>query len=671
MHLVAPLILLALQQADVAAPPGDSVGLGLARRPSHSTPPGGDTTGYWQQHVAYRVAATLNEETHALSARGELLYTNHSPDTLRELYLHQYLNAFRPGSRWSAADQREGRLRYQRLGEPDYAYERFTDVPTFDGTPVAPEYPGAPDSTVARFRLPRPLAPGDSLRVGLAWEARLSTVARRQGRKGRHYDFAQWYPKVAVYDRGGWQPNALVPAGEFYGEFGSYDVTMIVRHDQVVGATGVPVAGDPGWERVRRGGPVYRAAEAYDDVGLGMALRVPEGFKAVRFVARDVHHFGWSVSPDYRYEGGVYVRDAEPPAARHRVWDSVAVHVLYRPGDEKEWGSGKVVERTRVALAWLERVYGPYAYPQMTVLHRIDAGGTEFPMMQMNGSASQGLILHEGGHVYSYGILANNEWRAGWLDEGLTSYQTAWAGKATRQDGAREVPPPPGKDSLGRPVLTPNDSTSLAQTRLVLLGRAQPIGTRADSFSRFAIYNSMIYTRASLMYGALRDVMGDTAFGAFLRDYYARWALRHVDEAAMRASAERAHGRPLGWFFDQWVHRVGLVDYALRDARWRREGGGWVTRARLVKTGAYHHPMPVGVRTASGWTVVRGAALAPVQEVRIRTAERPVEVRLDPFARTEAWAAPLYVFPRERRAALPLRGSPLERPAPAARAGVP
>jgi len=197
------------------------------------------------------------------------------------------------------------------------------------------------------------------------------------------------------------------------------------------------------------------------------------------------------------------------------------------------------------------------------------------------------------------------------------------------------------------------------------------VGTRADSFARYSIYTAMIYTRASLMYGALRDVMGDSAFSAFLHDYYARWALRHVDEAAMRASAERAHGRALGWFFDQWVHRVGLVDYALRDVRWERVAGGWVTRARLVRTSAYAHPMPVGVLTAEGWTVVRGEALPGSQALRIRTAGEPLEVRLDPFATTEAWSAPNYVFPRERRVVVPLRGSPLERRAAAARAGVP
>ncbi|MGH7624073.1 MAG: hypothetical protein ACREOJ_01995, partial [Gemmatimonadaceae bacterium] len=132
-----------------------------------TTPPSGDTTGYWQQRIAYTIVARLDEREQNIHAHGDLVYVNQSPDTLHEMYFQQYLNAFRPGSRWSAVDEREGRVRYQRMKDPDYAYERFTTVPTFDGTPVAHEYPLHPDSTVVRFALPNPLAPGDSVRIHL------------------------------------------------------------------------------------------------------------------------------------------------------------------------------------------------------------------------------------------------------------------------------------------------------------------------------------------------------------------------------------------------------------------------------------------------------------------------------------------------------------------------
>ncbi|MGH7617873.1 MAG: hypothetical protein ACREPM_11640, partial [Gemmatimonadaceae bacterium] len=285
-----------------------------------TTPPSGDTIGYWQQHVQYTIVATLDESRANLHSRGTLVYVNNSPDTLREMFFHQYLNAFRPNSKWSAVDAHENRVRFQYLPDTAIGYERFTRAPTVNGTAVVVDYPGAPDSTVAHFKLPAPLAPHDSIRIALEWDARPSTVTRRQGRRGRTYDFAQWFPKVAVYDRGGWEPNPFVPAGELYGEYGTYDVTMVVRSDQVLASTGVPVSGDPGWARVSVSGPPRLAAAAYPRTPPPPSdVSIPEGYRAVRFVANNVHHFAWSASPDYRYEGGTFVRNAR---ARFTTWDT-------------------------------------------------------------------------------------------------------------------------------------------------------------------------------------------------------------------------------------------------------------------------------------------------------------------------------------------------------------
>jgi hypothetical protein len=614
----------------------------------YSSPPNGDTVGYWQQRVSYTITATLDERAQKVQARGRLWYVNNSPDTLREMYVHQYLNAFRPASKWSQVDEREGRERFQQLREPNYGYERFTAPVLVNGTGVTVTYPGAPDSTVARLALPTPLAPRDSLYVDFEWDARPSTVPRRQGRRGRHWDLAQWYPKVAVYDRGGWEYNALQPAGEFYGEFGSYDVTLVVRGEQVIGATGVPVSGDPGWSRAIRGGVARAAANAYRELPPPPppppAHDVPVGYKAVRFVARDVHHFAWSASPDYRYEGGIYTRRLSP-TTHFPTWDTVVIHALYRPGDDSTWGGGRVVRRTIAAMQWLETIYGSYAYPQMTVLHRLDGGGTEFPMMQMNGSPSQGLILHEGGHVFTYGILANNEWRSGWMDEGLTSYQTDWAQLFTPQERLRagivdRPVPVRGYRARGIRMALPRfERIALDQITTDLRGESQPIGTVAHEFRDFNTYNDMIYDRAQLMYGQLRDVLGDTVFGEFLHDYYARWALKHVDERAMRASAERVSGRDLGWFFDQWVHRTGVMDYALEKVRQSRDSsGGWVTEAVVARRGKYRHQMSVGVRTVKGWTFSRVSNEVPDrQTLRITTPDEPLEVRLDPFHFSWDW----------------------------------
>lgn len=623
-------LIIALQQGPVASG-------------GNTSPPSGDTTGYWQQRVHYTIVATLDERAQKVRARGVMRYVNNSPDTLREMYLHQYLNAFRPGSRWSAVDEREGRERFQRLRDPDYGYERFTGPVRVDGAPATVNYPGAPDSTVAHLALPRLVPPGDSVTVAFEWDARPSTTPRRQGRRGRHWDLAQWYPKVAVYDRGGWEYNALQPAGEFYGEFGTYDVTLVLAQDQVIGATGVPVSGDPGWNRVLRNGAARPASAAYGDVPGAPAVAVGPGQKAVRFFARDVHHFAWSASPDYRYEGGIYARPV--PGVRWPTWDTVSVHALYRIGDDTSWGGLKVVLRTQLALRWLESIYGPYAHPQMTVLHRLDGGGTEFPMMQMNGSPSQGLILHEGGHVFTYGILANNEWRSGWMDEGLTSFQTEWAQGFLPQERLRaavvDVPARvTGYRARGiRMSLTRFDATGLDQFETDVRGDAQPIGTTAHEFRDFATYNDMIYTRAQVMYGQLRDVLGDSLFVEFLHDYYSRWALRHVDERAMRASAERVSRRDLGWFFDQWVHQTGIMDYGIaRSTVARDPDGTWTTDVVVARRGEYRHPIQVGVRTSGGWTIARAARPELEREtVRVTTREQPLDVQLDPLHFSWDW----------------------------------
>ena len=611
-----------------------------------TTPASGDTTGYWQQRVAYSIVAHLDEGLLGFTAQGRLLYVNNSPDTLREMYFHQYLNAFKPRSKWSASDARENRLRFQDLREPNYGYERFVRAPTVDGVPTLVDYPGTPDSTVAHIRLPRPLPPGDSVSIEFAWEGRPPIVPRRNGRRGRTYDFAQWYPKVAVYDRGGWQHNSLVPAGELYGEFGTYDVTIVARDDQVLAASGVVVSGDPGWARVSRTGPPWMP-DLSSVLPESPVIVPPQNERAVRFIADNVHHFAWSASPDYIYEGAVY---AKRDTTRHRYsgFDSVAVHVLFKPGDDTTWGGGRAVKRTLDALAWLEGLYGPYAYPQITNVHRIDAGGTEFPMLIMNGSASYGLILHELGHVYSYGILANNEWRAGWMDEGLTDYQTYWAQRLAPQDNQRgEIPrqfPRIGEGyRANATTTTAQDSVDFESLRLEMMRRSEPPGTIAHEFSEFGIYNRMIYDRARIMFGHLRELMGDSVFVAFLHDYYERWALRHVDERAIRAAAERAYGKDLGWFFQQWVHGTGLLNYGMgadttvcasasasADAR-------CVTRVRVTKHGELRHPMPVGVHTATGWHMARAKAELEDQWVDVQSDARPDSIALDPFHVTWDW----------------------------------
>ena len=563
---------------------------------------------YWQQRVDYEIEARLDEPSGVLSGLESIRYTNNSPDTLTTFSLHLYLNAFRPGSRWADADSAEGRRRFNDLRDPDYGSNHVRNVRIM-GTPVQPVYPFAPDSTIVRFLLPRPLLPGDSLSLDLDWDARPSTTPRRQGRQGRRFDFAQWYPKVVVYDRYGWAERPLYPAGEFYGEFGSFLVDLDVPSDQVVGATGVPVCGDPGWERANRNpsrsidygreyyGSRTPAATACDSAASGR--------KKIRWYADDVHHFALSLNPEYRYEGGRY--------------NDVAVHVLYQPGDEATWGNGIAVERTATALAWLDKLFGKFAWPQLTNVHRIEGGGTEFPMMVMDGSADLGLIVHEVGHNYTMGILANNEWREGWLDEGFTSFQTTWFWETTGKPGGFEQ----------------NEASIL---ELDLDGYSEPTSLLSEAYRDFSSYNTSIYSRGQLFFHQLRYLVGDATMHRILRTFYDRWKLKHVDEGAFRAVAEEVSRRDLSTLFGQGLHATEFYDYAIGRVKRRRGAAGqWSTKVEVLRKADGRIPVEVAVIADRDTSMVRLEGLAEREWIEVSTRSKPRKVVLDPRMRTHDW----------------------------------
>jgi hypothetical protein len=582
---------------------GSAILLALALQAPAAAPP------YWQQRLEYDITATLDESRGTLGGDQRVVYHNNSPDTLRAISFHLYLNAFRPGSRWSDADSAERRRRFNDLKDPDYGYNRVSDV-AVDGTPVEPVFPFAPDSTIVRFVLPRPVAPAATFAVTLGWKARPSTVIRRQGRGGRQYDFAQWYPRVVAYDRHGWNEHPLYPAGEFYGEFGDFRVTLDVPADQVVGATGVPVCGDPGWERSNRN-PAREVEYRRDAYGAprcdGVGSAAP-GRKRIVWEARDVHHFAMSMNPGFVYEGGRF--------------GGVLVHVLYRPDEADTWGNGIAVKRTETALEWLDGLFGPFPWPQITNVRRLDRGGTEFPMMVHNASASLGLILHEAGHNYLMGILANNEWREGFLDEGFTSFQTTWFNEA--------------HDSAATYAATEQKVLLLDLDRW-----SEPTSLVSEKYRDFSTYNAMVYDRAQLFYHQLRTIVGDTTMREILRTYYERWKLKHVDEAAFRAVAEEVSKQDLSTFFGQWLHGAELYNYSVGRVRTRRredaETRGWVTLVEVVRKAPGIFPVDVVVRTPTDSAKVRVSGISEREWMEVTTSGRPREVEIDPGARAHDW----------------------------------
>ncbi|HET7234764.1 MAG TPA: M1 family metallopeptidase [Longimicrobium sp.] len=561
----------------------------------------------FQQGVSYRIEARLDEPANVVHGRARLRYTNRAPRALDTLYVHQHLNAFRPNSAWARREASYGEMRFQSLGPADHAFERFTAV-RVNGRTVRPVYPLSPDSTVAAIPLGTRLAPGAQVTVDMDWDARPSTLPRRQGRAGRHYDWAQWYPRVAVYDRGGWQAHPLLPQGEFYGEYATYDVTLDVPADQVIGATGVAVEGTPGYNVTDYEKGFYRPSPA---VALGLLNGAPAaGRRRVRFHAENVHHFAWAADPRFRAEGvtRMVLSDADPTPR-----GLPAIHVLFLPEDTT-WSNNQAARRTYDALTWLQGKLSPYPWPQLTNLHRLEGGGTEFPMMVMNGSASEGLIVHETTHQWLHGILGNNEWREGWLDEGFTSFMTNWyfeeKNRAARNDTA----------DVWR-------GTMETLERVEAAGPTQPIGLPSEAFSSPQVYGVMTYTKPSAVIRMLREYLGTPTFERVLREYARRYQFKHVTGEDFRHTAEQVSGQQLGWFWDQWIRRADRLDYSIASATTRRtDDGRWSTTVQVRREGEAW--MPVELRV--GDVTRRLDSRERAQTVTVATASRPSEAMLDP-----------------------------------------
>lgn len=563
-------------------------------------------SAYFQQGVDYRIEARLDESTHVLHGRARLRYVNRSRARLDTVYVHQHLNAFRPNSLWARRELQFGQRRFQDLGPDDHAFERFTAV-TVNGRAVSPVYPLAPDSTVAAIPLPRRLAPGDSATLLMDWDARLATIPRRQGRAGRHYDWAQWYPRVAVYDRFGWEAHPLLPQGEFYGEFATYDVTLDLPADQVVGATGIAVDGDPGYEVTAADRQVYRRTSA---IPLQLLTGTPEpGRKRVRFHAENVHHFAWSIDPRYQHDRVTRLSMSEGVAGTRAL---PTIHVLYLPEDTA-WGRNVAARRTYDALTWLGGKMSPYPWPQFTNLHRLDAGGTEFPMVIMDANAAEGLIVHETGHQWVHGVLANNEWKEGWLDEGFTSFLTNWYFEE--------------KNRAAGDTTDVWRGTMRALEQLERTDSVQPIALPSEAFVNFRIYNAMTYTKPSAVLRMLREYLGKPTMERVLHEYSRRYQFRHVTGEDFRRVAEQVSGRPLGWFWNQWINRTDKLDYSVASATSRQlSSGRWSTTVVVQRAGQAWMPVDVQVGSATR----RLASRLRRQTLVVTTTTKPAEVLVDP-----------------------------------------
>jgi aminopeptidase N len=226
----------------------------------------------------------------------------------------------------------------------------------------------------------------------------------------------------------------------------------------------------------------------------------------------------------------------------------------------------------------------------------------------MNGGPGQGLITHESSHQYNMGILANNEWKEGWLDEGMASFLTDWF---EHEHG----------------VADPWSRSMRAARAREAAGATQVVSQASEDFANYGMYGAMIYTKGSLVLRMLRWLVGEDVFRKGMHLYYREYRFHHVDGADLAAAMEEASGRDLAWFFHEWLHTTWTLDYALGEVRTAPDGtAGWKTSVQVRRQGRAWMPVELAV----GDTTMRLDSRDASQTVTVVTAGRPDSVVLDP-----------------------------------------
>ncbi len=525
---------------------------------------------YWQQRADYRIQAALDTAGKSIRGSETIHYTNNSPDTLRFVWLQLDQNLYRPGSLGSDVFQAQS-----RWGANNFA----------GGITIASARVGSADvkpyvwDTMMRLDLPAPLAPHQAVDLQIAWSFPVPAHGSdRMGRQGRLYEIAQWYPRMAVYDDvRGWNTDPYLGQGEFYLEYGDFDVSLTVPADYVLAATGtlenpeqVLTAAQRDRLRQAAGSATQVAIIAPAEAGRPGARPTMSGTLTWHFTARNTRDFAWAGAPDFLWD------------ATSR--DGVLCQGFYQPTSAQPWRQG--AELTCFAIDEFSRRWFRYPYPQATSVAG-PVGGMEYPMFVMV-SAIGGLqdiattIFHEQGHEWFPMTVGSNERRYVFMDEGFNTFIDQFA------------------NDRRFPTMNTAASDARGYEMAAAMGLDQPMMTPADRI----LPNGLGFTgyqKPGMVLNLLRGVVLDSAtFDAAFRSYIRRWAFKHPMPWDFFRTIENSSGRDLAWFWREWFYTTDRIDQAVDTVAQMNLGSGVRAQVRLANRQAGVMPVHMRLTLANG-----------------------------------------------------------------------
>jgi hypothetical protein len=579
--------------------------------------------GYWQQSADYEIDVELDTATNRVTGTETITYTNNAPQALERLWVQLEQNYFKPGSRGASAVPDDARFSgfFEEAG-----YDLSNLRIRRDGKTTTPDT--LVDGTRMRVSLDDALPSGDSLQLSFDFAYTLPKYgADRHGRlkveAGTVYQFAQWYPRMYVYDDvHGWNPLPYLGQGEYYLEYGTFNVNVTVPRDMVVAATGRlqnpgEVLTEAQRERLTEARESRETVMIIDSTEVGDASTRPSGSGPLtwRYTADRVRDFAWAASSAFIWD-----------AARATAGEQTVLAQSFYPkeglgADSRKPGWEQSTEFVQHSVEFYSNFVAPYPYPNaINVAGRV--AGMEYPQIVFCDVNSRGRDLfgvtdHEFGHSWFPMVVGSDERRWAWMDEGLNTFINQYS----RLDyyGQGRVPPAKVMAGLSRFTTKQMDGS---------LGD-QPIMTYADRVRDDAL-GFLAYVKPAYGLMLLREyVMDPKQFDAAFKAYFDRWAYKHPKPADFFRTIEDVTGEDLDWFWRSWFYETDAMDQAVDTV-----APGDTTRVTVAQNDELMLPITVRLTYEDGSTEQRRVppeAFYTKDTNTLQVTEGPLEkVALDP-----------------------------------------
>lgn len=512
----------------------------------------------WQQEVDYVIDVKLEDANHRLVGEIAITYTNNSPQTLNEIMIHLWPNAYKNNSTAFAKQMQEN-------GDMDFYFAKESDRGSINqlafmanGMPLVMKPTDHVD--VISLQLTKPIKTGEKVTLSTPFTVNIPKVFSRLGHENQDYFITQWYPKPAVYDINGWNAMPYLNQGEFYSEFGSFNVSITVPDNYVVVATG----------ECENELELGESKIASDTVPVSSAFT-----KTLVFKADKVHDFAWFASKRWGYV-----------TKKIKVGDQEVLARLVSPEPDK-----KYLNAIETAITYYSDNVGVYPYSHATVVHgELKAGGgMEYPMITLCDFLNEEVIVHEVGHNWFYGILANNERRFPWMDESINSYYEAEAMKNGKED----------KADLNSGIMM-----ALVKDNL-LRNEHQAIGTSSELLTA-GNYGMSVYGIGAKSIGYLKAYLGDEVYLSCMTSYYEKWKFKHPLPDDMKVSFEQTSGKDLNWFFKDLINMEGKLDFAITA---RKDGYHVINKSSITAPFPIQSKSNIGKKEVTWYMLKSGESM--------------------------------------------------------------